>query len=98
MPVKSKNLDGSLAVSGATAAWLELTVAGDEATVRDYGPGVPATDQPFIFDRFHRSEAARGQPGSGLGLAIVRQIAESHGAASRSRTPRAAERASGSRW
>jgi two-component system sensor histidine kinase MprB len=48
-------------------------------TVRDHGPGVPAADRPFIFDRFYRSEASRGQPGSGLGLAIVRQIAESHG-------------------
>jgi two-component system sensor histidine kinase MprB len=58
---------------------VELTVAGGEVTVRDYGPGVPAADRPYIFDRFYRSEAARGQPGSGLGLAIVRQIAESHG-------------------
>jgi two-component system, OmpR family, sensor histidine kinase MprB len=58
---------------------IHLTIAGGEVTVRDYGPGVPDGDQPFIFDRFYRSEAARGQPGSGLGLAIVRQIAESHG-------------------
>ena len=58
---------------------VELTVASGEVTVRDHGPGVPAADRPFIFDRFYRSESARGQPGSGLGLAIVRQIAESHG-------------------
>jgi two-component system, OmpR family, sensor histidine kinase MprB len=58
---------------------IELQAAGGELTVRDYGPGVPAADRPYIFDRFYRSEAARGQPGSGLGLAIVRQIAESHG-------------------
>jgi two-component system, OmpR family, sensor histidine kinase MprB len=58
---------------------VELTAAGGEVTVRDHGPGVPAADRPFIFDRFYRSQAARGQPGSGLGLAIVRQIAESHG-------------------
>jgi two-component system sensor histidine kinase MprB len=58
---------------------VELTVGGGEVTVRDHGPGVPEADRPFIFDRFYRSEAARGQPGSGLGLAIVRQIAESHG-------------------
>jgi two-component system, OmpR family, sensor histidine kinase MprB len=45
---------------------VDLTVAG-------------GADRPFIFDRFYRSEAARGRPGSGLGLAIVRQIAESHG-------------------
>jgi two-component system, OmpR family, sensor histidine kinase MprB len=58
---------------------IDLTVVGGEVTVRDHGPGVPAADRPFIFDRFYRTDAARGQPGSGLGLAIVRQIAESHG-------------------
>jgi two-component system, OmpR family, sensor histidine kinase MprB len=58
---------------------VELTVADGEVTVRDHGPGVPAADRPFIFDRFYRSEASRGHPGSGLGLAIVRQIAENHG-------------------
>jgi two-component system, OmpR family, sensor histidine kinase MprB len=58
---------------------IDVTVAGGEVTVRDHGPGVPPVDRPFIFDRFYRSESARGRPGSGLGLAIVRQIAESHG-------------------
>jgi two-component system sensor histidine kinase MprB len=58
---------------------VELTVADGEVIVRDHGPGVPAADQPFIFDRFYRSEQSRGHPGSGLGLAIVRQIAETHG-------------------
>jgi two-component system, OmpR family, sensor histidine kinase MprB len=58
---------------------IDLTIAGGEITVRDHGPGVPEADRPFVFDRFYRSEGARGQPGSGLGLAIVRQIAESHG-------------------
>jgi two-component system, OmpR family, sensor histidine kinase MprB len=60
-------------------ARIELTIVGGEVTVRDHGPGVPEADRPFIFDRFYRSETARGRPGSGLGLAIVRQIAESHG-------------------
>ena len=58
---------------------VDLAVAEGEVTVRDHGPGVPAADKPFIFDRFYRSEASRGHPGSGLGLAIVRQIAETHG-------------------
>jgi two-component system sensor histidine kinase MprB len=58
---------------------VELTIAGGEIVVCDQGPGVPAADRPFVFDRFYRSETARAQPGSGLGLAIVRQIAESHG-------------------
>jgi two-component system sensor histidine kinase MprB len=58
---------------------IELRVADGEVSVRDHGPGIPAADRPFIFDRFYRSEASRGHPGSGLGLAIVRQIAETHG-------------------
>ena len=58
---------------------VDLTIADGDVTVRDHGPGIPAADKPFIFDRFYRSEASRGRPGSGLGLAIVRQIAETHG-------------------
>jgi two-component system, OmpR family, sensor histidine kinase MprB len=58
---------------------IDVRIVGGEVTVRDHGPGVQETDRPHIFDRFYRSEAARGQPGSGLGLAIVRQIAERHG-------------------
>jgi two-component system sensor histidine kinase MprB len=58
---------------------VDVAIADGEVVVRDYGPGVAAADRPFVFDRFYRSDAARGQSGSGLGLAIVRQIAESHG-------------------
>ncbi|GAA1370829.1 sensor histidine kinase [Streptomyces beijiangensis] len=48
-------------------------------SVTDRGPGIPAADLPYVFDRFYRSPKARSLPGSGLGLAIVRQIAETHG-------------------
>lgn len=48
-------------------------------SVRDHGPGFEEGDLPYVFDRFYRSEKARGMPGSGLGLAIVRQAAEAHG-------------------
>jgi two-component system, OmpR family, sensor histidine kinase MprB len=58
---------------------IDVTILAGEVTVRDHGPGVAEADRPFIFDRFYRSDTARGQPGSGLGLAIVRQIAERHG-------------------
>jgi two-component system, OmpR family, sensor histidine kinase MprB len=47
--------------------------------VSDEGPGIPAADQPYIFDRFYRSAGARALPGSGLGLAIVRRITDLHG-------------------
>lgn len=49
--------------------------------VQDDGPGIPAADQPFIFDRFYRvrDEARAGVEGNGLGLAIVKAVAEQHG-------------------
>jgi signal transduction histidine kinase len=49
--------------------------------VVDSGEGVPATDLPYIFDRFYRGEKsrARGQGGAGLGLAIAKGLVEAHG-------------------
>jgi two-component system sensor histidine kinase MprB len=58
---------------------VEVTVHGDEVTVRDHGPGIDDEDLPYVFDRFYRARSARGLPGSGLGLAIVRQVAQAHG-------------------
>jgi two-component system sensor histidine kinase MprB len=65
---------------------VEVRLRDGVLTVRDHGPGIAADDQPFVFDRFYRSTAARGRPGSGLGLAIVRQAAEAHGGAVRAGT------------
>ncbi|HHB78594.1 MAG TPA: PAS domain S-box protein [Saprospiraceae bacterium] len=39
--------------------------------VKDYGIGIPANEQPFIFTRFFRSTNASNIQGTGLGLAIV---------------------------
>jgi two-component system, OmpR family, sensor histidine kinase MprB len=58
---------------------IEVEVSGGVLTVRDHGPGFDEADLPHVFDRFYRSDDARGTPGSGLGLAIVRQAAEAHG-------------------
>jgi two-component system, OmpR family, sensor histidine kinase MprB len=58
---------------------VEITTASGEVLVRDHGPGIDPGDRPHVFDRFYRSQSARGRQGSGLGLAIVRQVAESHG-------------------
>jgi two-component system NtrC family sensor kinase len=47
--------------------------------VIDNGPGIPPTDQPYIFDKFYRaSNIQTGTPGTGLGLAIVKSIVENH--------------------
>lgn len=58
---------------------VEVLVDGGRVEVRDHGPGIAATDRPFVFDRFYRAEAARTAPGSGLGLAIVEQAVDRHG-------------------
>jgi two-component system, OmpR family, sensor kinase len=49
--------------------------------VEDDGPGIDADQRERVFDRFHRTDAARDRAsgGTGLGLAIVRAIAEAHG-------------------
>ena len=48
-------------------------------SVADTGPGIPAQDQPLIFDRFYRGDKARSSGGTGLGLAIARWIVSAHG-------------------
>jgi signal transduction histidine kinase len=57
---------------------VRISAAGGTVEVSDEGPGIPADDLPYIFDRFYRSAKARALPGSGLGLAIVRRIADAH--------------------
>jgi signal transduction histidine kinase len=51
-----------------------------QVTVRDFGPGLPASEQERIWDRFARAEAAEQRTGGlGLGLFITRAIIELHG-------------------
>jgi len=47
--------------------------------VEDTGIGIPETDLPYLFRRFHRACNAAAYPGSGLGLAIVKAVVEHHG-------------------
>jgi signal transduction histidine kinase len=67
--------DGTVRVSSvAVADRLRVDVDDD-------GPGIPPAERERVFDRFHRSDAARARAsgGSGLGLAIARGIVEAHG-------------------
>ena len=61
-------------------------------TVTDDGPGIPPEERTRIFERFHRTDAARDRRagGTGLGLAIVQVIAEAHHGEVRAVDPRGA--------
>ena len=56
---------------------VSIGVSGNEAVVEvaDTGPGIPASLQARVFDRFFRA-AGQDTEGSGIGLAIVKAIAQ----------------------
>ena len=67
--------------------WIRVGLAQREGLVEleicNAGPGIPDDDQPRIFDRFFRVDAARsrGVEGAGLGLSLAREIVRAHGGA-----------------
>jgi signal transduction histidine kinase len=51
-------------------------------TIEDHGLGIPASDLPYVFDRFHRGgNVHRLIAGSGIGLTGAKQIVAQHGGA-----------------
>jgi PAS domain S-box-containing protein len=62
---------------------VSLTVEADATTLRfvvaDRGIGIPAEDQPRLFETFHRARNVGNISGTGLGLAIVKKATELHG-------------------
>jgi signal transduction histidine kinase len=63
-----------LSAHAATAGRTTIVVA-------DEGPGIPGEEKERVFERFHRTDAARAtrDGGTGLGLAIARWIVDAHG-------------------
>ena len=52
-----------------------------ELRVQDTGTGIPESEIPRLFERFHRVQSARGRTheGSGIGLAFVHELVKLHG-------------------
>jgi PAS domain S-box-containing protein len=52
-----------------------------ELAMTDTGTGIPESELPRLFERFHRIEGARGRSieGSGIGLALVQELVKIHG-------------------
>ncbi len=68
---------GEIAVSVRPSADGETA----EVAVRDSGVGIPASELPRLFERFHRVEGqqSRSFEGSGIGLALVQELVRLHG-------------------
>ncbi len=67
--------EGSIQVS---QQWLGDRV---ELRVTDTGTGIPESELPHLFKRFHRVQGARARTheGSGIGLALVHELVRMHG-------------------
>jgi hypothetical protein len=64
-------------------ARIDIAAHPDDGLVRvqiaDRGIGIPADEQPHVFNTFHRSAAHDNYSGTGLGLAICHRVVERHG-------------------
>lgn len=63
---------------GKVALTLQRQDAEAELSVKDTGIGIAPEDRCRIFDRFYRSDPARGHGRAGLGLALARSIVLAH--------------------
>lgn len=73
------------AAEHAAPARCRVHVQAGALVVEDDGPGIPAADLPFVFDRYYRGRLRDSSPSTesdlmerGLGLAIARQVADLH--------------------
>jgi signal transduction histidine kinase len=62
---------------GAVTLSLSNLSKNIEINISDTGSGIPANEQPYIFDRYKQVNKTNKQ-GSGLGLAIVKKIMDLH--------------------
>jgi signal transduction histidine kinase/serine phosphatase RsbU (regulator of sigma subunit)/FixJ family two-component response regulator len=65
---------------GAITVRLAIDDGDAVLTVADTGIGIPSSELPHLFDRFHRVRGARSrtQEGTGIGLALTRELVNVH--------------------
>jgi PAS domain S-box-containing protein len=66
--------------SGEIEIAVQVVGSKVELSVRDTGTGIPPSEIPELFERFHRVKGARGRSyeGSGIGLALVQELVKLH--------------------
>ena len=74
------NLLDNAAKHGGAGKRIDVSVRQEEQTavitIRDYGPGIPEDELPFVKNKFYKgSSKARG---SGIGLAVCQEIIDRH--------------------
>jgi signal transduction histidine kinase len=70
-------VDNAIKYGAESPVTVEVSGDGDHVlvAVRDRGPGIPEREQPHVFERFFRGQAASDVEGTGLGLAIAERAA-----------------------
>jgi signal transduction histidine kinase len=68
-------------LKGQIAVSLRQVDRTAELAVRDTGIGIPQTEIPRLFERFHRvaNAGGRSHEGSGIGLSLVQELVRLHG-------------------
>jgi two-component system phosphate regulon sensor histidine kinase PhoR len=80
-----QNLIGNALKYSSASRWIGIRAFSEgnklSVAVEDRGPGIPADEQPHIFEPFYRGRYATNAQisGSGLGLSLVKEIVEAHG-------------------
>lgn len=77
------NIIDNAAKYGRTGGKIEISLRREENTitvcVRDWGPGIPEAELPFVKEKFYKGSSK--ERGSGIGLAVTDEIVRMHGGA-----------------
>ena len=75
------NIIDNAAKYGRSGGKIEVSLSRTEDTivvcVRDWGPGIPEAELPFVKEKFYKGSSK--ERGSGIGLAVTDEIVQMHG-------------------